>query len=62
LKYSTTLKMNLKDQSLLIKKHFYKKRDMALGHHIIWHDQFYQFLGEELNNTQKEQTFQFFKS
>jgi len=50
LKYSTKLKMNLKDQSLLIKRHFYKKRDMALGLSPLFGIWIINFL-EELNDT-----------
>lgn len=55
-----TLESALKDQPLEVKKHFFRRRSMAMGGaHFAANMLDHRFLGKRLNNVQKEQAYQF---
>lgn len=57
------LEQDLKDQLLEVKKHFHQRRNMALGGaHFAANMLDHRFLGQRLNNKQKEEAYAFIAS
>lgn len=55
-----TLEEDLEDKSLIVRRCFYKRRDVALGGpHYLANTLDHRFLGERLSNLQKEQAYAF---